>query len=96
MPCATVPFEVMKTLISEKDAEAVLQILSDELGVARSQLTDDASLTEDLGADSLSLVEINMALEDRLEITIPDERADHVRTVVQLFELLSELQSHKP
>ena len=81
----------MNNLLSEKDTGIVLQILADELGVTREQLTDEARFDQDLGADSLSMVEINMALEDRLEISIPDERAENVQTVGDLFEVLAEL-----
>ena len=81
----------MNNLLSEKDTGIVLQILADELGVTREQLTDEARFDQDLGADSLSMVEINMALEDRLEISIPDERAEYVQTVGDLFEVLAEL-----
>ena len=59
----------MNHLLPEKDAKAVLEILTEELGVEQSQLTTDARLKEDLGADSLSLVEINMALEDRFNLS---------------------------
>ena len=81
----------MNHLLPEKDAKAVLEILTEELGVQHSQLTTDARLKEDLGADSLSLVEINMALEDRFNLSIPDERLERVQTVGDIFELLAEL-----
>jgi acyl carrier protein len=81
----------MNHLLPEKDAKAVLEILTEELGVQQSQLTTDARLKEDLGADSLSLVEINMALEDRFNLSIPDERLERVQTVGDIFELLAEL-----
>ena len=81
----------MKDLLSEKDAEAVIDILTRELGVPEAQLTHDASLEADLGADSLTLVQIIMALEDRFNLTIPDERSEDVKTVGDVFELLAEL-----
>ena len=81
----------MKDLLSAKDTDAVLQILADELGVAKGQLTAEAQLEHDLGADSLSMVKINMALEDHFEISIPDEKAERVKTVGDLFEVLAEL-----
>ena len=81
----------MKNLLSEKDNEIVLQILSDELGVAQEQLTPEASLTGDFAADSLTVIQITMALEERLEITIPDERAEDVRTIGDVFEMVSGL-----
>src|SRR3954447_8736496 len=81
----------MNNLLSEKDGEVVTEILTRELGVSESQLTHDAKLREDLGADSLTLVEMNMALEDRFNLTIPDERSEAVQTVGDVFELLAEL-----
>jgi acyl carrier protein len=81
----------MNDLLSEKDAKAVLEILAAELGVAEAQLTNDARLEDDLGADSLTLVQINMALEDRFNLSIPDERLERVQTVGDVFELLAEL-----
>lgn len=81
----------MKNMLPEKDTEIVLRILSEELGVSREQLTPEASLTGDFATDSLTLITITMALEDRLELTIPDERAEAVRTIGDLFEMLAEL-----
>ena len=81
----------MNDLLSERDATAVVEILTQELGVEHTQLTSDARLKEDLGADSLTLVEINMALEERFNLSIPDERLETVQTVGDVFELLAEL-----
>ena len=81
----------MNSLLSEKDTKAVLTILAQELDVQEAQLTLDASLTEDLGADSLTKVEIALALEERFECSIPDEELEKVSTVGNLFEALAEL-----
>ncbi len=81
----------MNDLLPERETTAVLEILTEELGVEQSQLTADARLKEDLGADSLTLVEINMALEDRFNLSIPDERLERVETVGDIFELLADL-----
>jgi len=81
----------MKNLLSEKDTEIVLRILSDELGVSREQLTPEANLKRDFSPDSLTLIQITMAVEDRLEITIPDEQAEGVETIADLFEVVSGL-----
>ena len=86
----------MKDLLAEKDAEVVLEILADKLEVAKAQLTPEAKLEHDLGADSLDVVVINMELEERFEISIPDDRAETVRTVGDIFEVLAELlQAHR-
>lgn len=85
----------MNNLLLEKDTEAVFNILVEQLGVPRAQLTPEARLQEDLGADSLTLVEITMALEERLDISIPDEEWERVTTVSELFEALANLLAHR-
>ena len=81
----------MNDILCEKDAGVVEEILTEELGVQSEQLTFGARLMDDLGADSLTLVEITMALEDRFSLAIPDERLETVRTVGDLHEALAEL-----
>ena len=81
----------MNNLLSEKDTKAVLDILVEQLGVQEAQLTPDARLQEDLGADSLTIMEITMAVEERFNLSIPDEEWEKVSTVGDLFEALSEL-----
>ena len=78
-------------MLSEKDAKAVIEILIEQLGVREEQLTQDARLTDDLGADSLTVVEITLAVEERFNLSIPDEQWERVSTVRDLFELLAEL-----
>jgi len=80
----------MKTLLTEKDADAVYDILSESLGVERAQLTTDARIT-DFSPDSLITVEISMALEDRFNVSIPDESWEEIKTVGELFEFVAEL-----
>jgi acyl carrier protein len=84
------PATTMEDLLAPEDSKAVIEILTRELDVKASQLTRDARIEEDLGADSLTLVEINMALEDHFNLSIPDERLEGVRTVGDLFQLLAE------
>jgi len=81
----------MNDILSEKDARMVEAILVRELDVRREQLAHDARLVDDLGADSLTLVEITMAIEDEFNLSIPDKRWERVRTVGDLFEALAEL-----
>src|SRR5688572_28620669 len=78
-------------LLSEKDSEAVLQIIADNVDVPIVRLTPEAKFELDLGADSLEIVEITLALEDHFEISISDEQAEKVQTVGDLFEVLSDL-----
>jgi len=59
----------------------VKDIIEKELGVEREKLTDEASFIEDLGADSLDIVELVMEFEKEFNIDIPDEDAEKLRTV---------------
>lgn len=61
--------------------EKLKQIVVEQLGVEESEITLDASFIEDLGADSLDVVELIMALEEEFDISIPDEDAEKMLTV---------------
>jgi acyl carrier protein len=63
------------------NADKVRDIIEKELGVEREKLTDSASFIEDLGADSLDIVELVMEFEKEFNIDIPDEDAEKLRTV---------------
>ena len=81
----------MNDLLSKTDTKAVLDILVEQLGVQETQLTPDARLQEDLGADSLDIVEITMSVDERLNISVPDEVAEKVSTVGDLLQALADL-----
>jgi acyl carrier protein len=59
----------------------VKAIIVDKLGVDESEVTSDASFTNDLGADSLDTVELIMELEKEFDIQIPDDEAESIATV---------------
>jgi acyl carrier protein len=80
----------METL-SEHDTKVVRTILLEQLGVTEEQLTPEARFAEDLGADSLTRVEIALSLEDRFNLSIPDEQWEKVATAADLYEALAEL-----
>ncbi len=61
--------------------EKVKAILVEELGVDEDKVTKDAHIIDDLGADSLDVVEMIMALEDAFDITVNDDEAQKLRTV---------------
>ncbi len=63
------------------NSQKVRDIIEKELGVEREKLTDSASFIEDLGADSLDIVELVMEFEKEFNIDIPDEDAEKLRTV---------------
>lgn len=61
--------------------EQVKAVIVEQLSVNPEEVTDDASFIEDLGADSLDIVELVMELEDKFKIDIPDEDAEKISTV---------------
>lgn len=67
-------------------ADKVKQIIVDKLGVDLSEVTHEASFTNDLGADSLDTVELIMEFEKEFDISIPDEQAENIQTVGQAVE----------
>jgi acyl carrier protein len=69
-------------------AERVKKIIVDKLGVEESQVTPEASFTNDLGADSLDTVELIMEFEKEFNISIPDEQAESIGTVGQAIDYL--------
>ena len=62
-------------------AERVKQIIVEQFGVDEAQVEDNASFVDDLGADSLDIVELVMAFEEAFELEIPDEDAEKIATV---------------
>ena len=73
--------------------DRVKEIIAKELEVETQQLTPEAKFIEDLGADSLDIVELVMALEEEFGIDIPDEDADKLKTV---GDAMNYLKSHAP
>ncbi|NMB44899.1 MAG: acyl carrier protein [Firmicutes bacterium] len=61
--------------------ERVKEIVVDQLGVDAEEVTNEASFVDDLGADSLDIVELVMAFEEEFELEIPDEDAEKIGTV---------------
>lgn len=68
----------------------VTSIIVEKLGVDESDITRDASFTNDLGADSLDTVELIMEFEKEFDITIPDEDAEQIATVGDAVDYLEE------
>lgn len=69
-------------------AERVSKIIVEKLGVDESEVTPEASFTNDLGADSLDTVELIMEFEKEFDISIPDEQAENIQTVGQAVSYL--------
>ncbi len=76
----------------EEIFENVKNVLVEQLGVEEPDVTEEASFQEDLGADSLDLVELIMELEDQFEIKISDEDAQRIQTVGQAVDYISSHQ----
>lgn len=70
--------------------EKVTKIIVDKLGVEESEVTNEASFTNDLGADSLDIVELIMEFEKEFNISIPDEKAETIATVGDAIKYLEE------
>ena len=68
--------------------ERVREIISEQLNVSKEEVIPDASFTDDLGADSLDLVELVMALEEVFEIEVSDEDAEKIRKVKDVFDYI--------
>jgi acyl carrier protein len=65
----------------ERIRSEIVDIISNRLGVGKEQITDQTTFQEDLGADSLDVVELVMELEEKFKIQIPDEEAEKIKTV---------------
>ena len=74
--------------------ERVNKIIIEKLGVDASEVTEGASFTNDLGADSLDTVELIMEFEKEFDLSIPDEQAENIQTVGQAVDYLeSQIQA---
>ena len=69
-------------------AQKVKSIIIDKLGVEESEVNNEASFTNDLGADSLDTVELIMEFEKEFNISIPDDQAENIGTVGQAISYL--------
>ncbi|ABY93008.1 acyl carrier protein [Thermoanaerobacter thermohydrosulfuricus] len=72
--------------------EKVRDIIAEQLGIDPEEITMESSFIDDLGADSLDIVELIMALEEEFDIEIPDEDAEKIKTVGDVVEYLSNLE----
>ena len=75
--------------------ERVIEIVSEQMGVNKDQITKDTSFINDLGADSLDTVELVMELEEEFDLTIPDEKAEEIQTVGQAVAYIEEHAGNK-
>ena len=71
-------------------ADRVKKIVVEHLGVEQEKVTEDASFIDDLGADSLDIVELVMALEEEFGVEIPDDAAEKITTVRDAIEYIDQ------
>jgi acyl carrier protein len=77
----------------EEISERVKSIIVEQLGVSLEEVTPQASFIDDLGADSLDIVELIMALEEEYDMEIPDEDAEKIQTVDDVTKYIQAKQS---
>lgn len=70
--------------------EKMKKILSEQLDVDVDRITPETDIADDLGADSLDVVEMLMAIEDEFDIEIPDEKVESLKTVGQVVDYIQE------
>lgn len=67
-----------------------IRILCDQLDLDEDKVTKEASITEDLGADSLDVVDLVMSLEEEFDIEIPDEQVENIKTVGDIVKYIED------
>ena len=70
--------------------EKVREILCDQLDLGEDKVTMEASITDDLGADSLEVVDLVMSLEDEFNVEIPDEEVENIKTVSDIVKYIED------
>ena len=75
---------------SEEIFDKIKEIIVEQLGVAENSVTEEASFIDDLGADSLDIVELIMALEEEFDIEIPDTDAEKIVTVGDVVDYIKD------
>ncbi|MEE9121770.1 MAG: acyl carrier protein [Syntrophobacteria bacterium] len=67
----------------------IVEIVANQLGIKEEDITAEASVIDDLGADSLDVVELVMALEEEFDLEIPDEEAEKITNVQNIFDYMA-------
>lgn len=73
--------------------ERVQEVLADQLGLEENEIKPESKLKEDLGADSLDMVELIMAMEEEFDVEIPDEEAQNIRTVADAVNYVEQYET---
>ena len=72
--------------------ERVREVLADQLGLEETEIKPESRLKEDLGADSMDMVELIMAMEEEFNVDIPDEEAQNIRTVADAVDYVEQYE----
>jgi acyl carrier protein len=75
--------------------EKVIEIVSEQMGVDKSEITRETSFINDLNADSLDTVELVMEFEDEFDMSIPDEEAEKIQTVGAAIDYIEQIMKSK-
>jgi acyl carrier protein len=70
--------------------QRITDIIVEQLGISREEVVPEASFIDDLGADSLDIVELVMALEEEFDVEIPDDDAEKIQTIGEAISYLKE------
>jgi acyl carrier protein len=73
--------------------DEVKEVVAEQLGVNIEEIKEDSKFVDDLGADSLDVVELVMALEEKFDIEIPDESAENIATVADAVKFIEEAKA---
>ncbi|MCE5191662.1 MAG: acyl carrier protein [Actinomycetia bacterium] len=76
-------------MTNEEILQKVTEVIVDQLNAEEADVTMETSFIDDLGADSLDIVELVMALEESFSISIPDEEAENIKTVADAVEYIA-------
>ncbi len=76
--------------MADEIQDKVIEIVAEQMGVDKSEITRETSFVNDLNADSLDTVELVMEFEDEFELSIPDEEAEKIQTVGQAIDYIKE------
>lgn len=76
--------------MADEIQDKVIEIVSEQMGVDKAEVTRETSFVNDLNADSLDTVELVMEFEDEFELSIPDEEAEKIQTVGQAIDYIKE------
>lgn len=80
---------IAEVLEVKKVFDRIKTIIVDQLGIDENKITPEASFIDDLGADSLDMVELIMAIEEEFEIEVPEEEAENITTVSDAINYIS-------